>query len=227
MYNMLKNRFFHYKYCTMLWIPIIIICICIVIVLELTSWRPLGDSYKATGINNILLTLSYSLIGAILFYYFNNYLPSLSRRYVMKKLAERKIWDIKEQLRLLVEVDLNPYLFGKKEINRDAYICEFESADLLEQSYMGENLSKENLINKRIDTIVSISNELISSYINVLANSQLDFINSIFSSLIVRVGLKPIIRNESNEPILTYDENQKDIGECIYSLYEQSLKQNL
>lgn len=61
------NRFFVYKKCAKLWIPMVCISIVIIAILELTNLRPFGDSENATGINRLLVTLSYSIIGANLF----------------------------------------------------------------------------------------------------------------------------------------------------------------
>lgn len=218
------NRFFVYKKCAKLWIPMVCISIVIIAILELTNLRPFGDSENATGINRLLVTLSYSIIGANLFYCFNDHLPSLSRKYVTKILVKRKIGEIKEQLRLLVEVDLHPFSFEQKSINRETYVADFESTDLSEKAPFNKNESKADLVNKRCDAIINICNELLSSYISAITDVQFIFINAVFCSEFVSIGLRPTIWNENKEPILSYNDNQKKIGLCIYSLYEQSLK---
>ena len=216
------NRFRYYKISATLWKPLVLISASVVLIIELTSWRPLGYSTIADNVNRFLVTLSYSIIGANLFYCFNEYLPSLSRNHVSKEHVSHQLWKIKEQIRLLIEMDLHPFSLERKRITEDCYIADFESTDLNELSPFGKNNSKADIINKRTDTMVKICNELLSSYLNVLTENQLVFISALFTSPIVRVGLKPTIWNENKEPIIGYDDNQREIGICIYSLYKQS-----
>lgn len=214
------NRFIGYKICALLWMPSFFVSICVIVVLELTKWRPLGFSYNADCINRFLLTLSYSVAGANMFYFFNDYLPSLSKRYVTKKYVERKIREIKEQLRLLVKEDLHPFAFKQNSIDKTAYVAEFEGTDFSERYPLDRNLSKEDLINKRKSIISKLSNELLSSYLNVLTIKQLDFLDKILKSAFIALILRPALWTENKEPI--GNDNQKEIGESIYKLYEYS-----
>lgn len=216
------NRFKYYKISARLWKPLVLISSCVVLVIELTNWRPFGYSSIADNVNRFLATLSYSIIGANLFYCFNEYIPSLSKKYVSKEHVSHQLWKIKEQIRLLIEMDLHPFCLERKRITEEGYIADFESTDLNEISPFGNNNSKADVINKRTDTIVRICNELLSSYLNVLTENQLGFISVLFASPIVRVGLKPTIWDENNEPVIGYDDNQREIGKCIYFLYKQS-----
>lgn len=206
---------------------LILISICNVMILGLTNWRPLGYSHMAGNVNEFISTLSYSIIGANLFYCFNDYLPSLSRRYVSKEYINHQLWKVKEQLRLLVEFDLHPFVVERKVITEDTYMADFESTNLNEPSLFGVNRSKADVINGRKDVIVGICNELLSSYLTVLTEKQLDLISSIFSSAFVTNGLVPTLWDENDRPIVSYNDNQKEIGQCIYSLYKLSIKQLL
>lgn len=214
------NRFIKYKICANLWKPLILTSICIVFVLELTRWRPFGFSENAENINDLLLTLSYSIIGANLFYFLNEYLTSLSKRYVTQKYVERQLRVIKEQLRLLVEVDLHPFALGQKSIVKDNYVAEFQSTDLYEKAPFNKNISKGDFINKRKNLIAKISSELLSSYLNVLTREQLDFLDKILKSTFVTFVLRPTLWTKNNIPIGEF--NQKEIGESIYELYKYS-----
>lgn len=216
----IMNRFIKYKICASLWKLLLLTFICIVVVLELTRWRPFGFSDNAKNINNLLLTLSYSIIGANLFYLLNEYLPSLSKRYVTQKHVERQLRIIKEQLRLLVEVDLHPFAFEPKDIVKDNYVAEFENTNLHESAPFNKNISKEDFINKRKNLIAKISSELLSSYLNILTREQLNFLDKILKSTFVNIVLSPALWTSNHVPI--GDDNQKEISESIYELYKYS-----
>ena len=84
------------KYADCLFWLVMLSCIACIGLLELTEWRPFGSANNAKGINNSLLTLSYSFVAAGLFYFLNDRLPTRFRRRVAKAHVKREMRQLRE-----------------------------------------------------------------------------------------------------------------------------------
>lgn len=205
-----------------LWIYTLIIIIIVIAVIEISDYISHECVNGHSRIHSVILNISYSLLGCCVFFFLNDWIPTIHKRKVAECHVSRQLRDMHEELRIIVQNELFLYNLNDNIINN--FVIEFENAQLQTSSLMNPNISKEESINKRRTSIINISNNLLSSYFSILSSEQLTFLDNVLKSEFANNRLKPMEWKEDNTPILNYPNNQKKIGESIYQIYLQSKK---
>lgn len=188
-----------------------VICI---IILELTDMRPLGSANNAEKINNMMLTLSYSFIGAYIFYLLNDWLPMLYRMSVTKAYVEREMRQLRKQLDLCM-LSLYPFFGLVTNATKDDFMNVAGRKDLNEPFLDGSKTIFDQLNHSR-EKIIEISESLMSSYYRTMSDEQIKFVSEMLNSSFVVNGIMPINYDLSEKYRESYPNNQWEICENIY-----------
>lgn len=190
----------------------------IVIILQLTEWRPFGPSEKYVEINEILLNISYSYISAAIFFIVMDFIPKIKR----KRIMHRKIRSYLTRMRSIVlqcikGVRLYSFNENANQIpSRDTFITEFTEKDFSpSHDYL-------HLLNNNRTKITSLIETLLSTQ-EYLSDDCLQTILNINDSLFLTQPIIPrdYCIGENEETIEIPGNNQAEIAESIYDIYEQ------
>lgn len=188
-----------------------VICI---IILELTDMRPLGSANNAEKINNMMLTLSYSFIGAYIFYLLNNRLPMLYRMSIAKAYVEREMRQLRKLLDLCM-LSLYPFFSLVTNATKDDFMKVAGQKDLNEPFLDGSKTILDQLNHSR-EKIIEISESLMSSYYRAMSDEQIKFVSEMLNCSFVVNGISPINYDLPEEYRENYPNNQWEICENIY-----------
>lgn len=194
-------------------------CFACIGILELTKWRPLGTANNATGINNLLLMLSYSMGATFIFYVLHDKLPMLYRKRIAEAHVKREMRQLREQLRLCT-FSLYPFNFTSITDMPKEEFMNIVGRKNLNQPFLGGSSKTilEQLNNYR-KKIIEISESLMSSYYATMRDEQIEVVSEILNSFFVANGITPINYELSEEYRDSYFNNQWEVCESIYDEY--------
>ena len=150
-----------------------------IVLLEFTEFRALGYSRNAASINRFILTLSYTLIKSELFYCINAALPSIWRKNMAYKHIRRQLKIIKEELRLIVMLDIEPFCMSDEKYKTETFAAKFRSINLYDDYGFRQNV--RDRIEQRRKRIEVICNELMGNYMQELKPNQIRYIDTIMT----------------------------------------------
>ena len=203
------------KYADCLFWLVMLGCIACIGILELTEWRPFGPANNAKGINNSLLTLSYSLVAAGLFYFLNDWFPMRFRRHVAEAHVKREMRQLREQLRLCT-FSLYPFNFT---MTKEEFMNVAGRKDFNEPFLGGSSKTILEQLNNYREKIIEISENLMSSYYAVMNDEEIEVVSEILNSFFVANVIVPIDHNVEDEYIDSCPNNQQEVCESIYDEY--------
>lgn len=200
------------------WMTMAVLCLLICILIEFDVYiTPCSSGKIATACNSIILNLSFSYIAASIFQLLVVYLPQQKRKKAIRPYLDRQISYIIEHIRL-AKISVQRITFNTKELNKDEYIKTFCERDLFENYPLSQKISiYDKLIELRSQ--INSSVDSILSYREYLEDEQYEFVNMIICS---KYLLNDIIPRDSDKP--SQEDNQEEIGESIFNLYELSKK---
>ena len=198
------------------WAFLAIVALAISIDIEMELFLlPCNSGEKASAINRIILSLSYSYIAAAIFHFFVNYLPIKKRSISIKPFVNSEFLSLNESFRLC-KLTVNHFDFRINEYTKDEYCQLFSKMDFYEDDDFSKGLSKytrlENLRSK-IAGIVTV----LMSFREFLSDECFDYLIDIMNSTFIKNGLYPYQKDGNN-----YYCNQDEVLACIFDLYEAS-----
>ncbi|MBQ5981360.1 MAG: hypothetical protein IJL54_04225 [Prevotella sp.] len=186
-----------------------------VIIIELTDLRPFGAANNADGVNNIILTLSYSYTAAYVFYFLHDWLPMRFRRRIAQNYVEREMRQLKEFLRLCMLL-LYPFSsISETDLSKDKFMEIAGRKNLMAPSIIGSKTILEQL-NIYKQRITDISETLMSSYYDAMNDKHIKFVYELLNSCFISNKITPIVFDLPDEYIDSYPNNQWDVCESIY-----------
>lgn len=204
--------------------------ICIVMEFEITIFT-CDSKIFVNGGNRFLLTLSYGVLVSSLFHLLVNVCPNIYKTHTLQPFIKSTMWDIREQLRQVLELPKNPFDLkdiptqkGEISVSAQRDKCEerceckkiFDNCNFLESYKFNKSIKLIDKFNE-IRTEIRMSTDNLLRYRDLLSTEEFDFATILKKSLFLTTGLK--IRTDiSNED----EVNQKEMGECLFDLYEQS-----
>lgn len=203
-----------------LWIIVSILAVCIIINIELLSdtYRFAVDS-KATEINSILLTLSYSFLASSLFYVLNVWMPDYYSRKITKELMSKLKQSIKNNLSDVVR-KVNP--LDMNDFKEEKFVDNFIGMDLSLPYPVGEQYSIKDFIVRKMKVVDSCCNTLLQKYSAQLSSEEVEFLLKALSSFALRTPL--VIRDFNISEENDVSNNQREYGESLLDLYQKSRK---
>ena len=175
---------------------------------------------KVEVINKIVLAISYSYISAVLFYFVVSDIPFKRRKRSITPLLRYLLFMIEDQLRNCMEV-VYPLSFTKPK-NREDFCEGFSKSDLRESSFLNKDKSKFSVLKEHRAKIIE-NLHILLAYREYLDDDVFQELNEILRSEFIRKGviLPPDVEDVSSIDFSIAPTNQKEVGECIYDLYEK------
>ena len=112
-----------------------------------------------------------------------------------------------------------PLFSHNNEYSRDEFCNMFSTANLYEDYYVGNGISKNNRLKEYRSKIITDVHFLLA-YREFLSDEQFGFLSEILKSEYIMNGIDPYPNIEGRERY-DYRGNQPDVGACIYDLYEK------
>lgn len=202
---------------TYVWVILAIIAFTLCVNIEY-KWLLFSVSSQdnAEAVNRIILALSYSYIAAAIFHFIVNYCPSKYRYREIKPFIEHNLWSLKESLRQCKNTALPVFDFNNREYSKENYTDIFSKTNFYEDFALTKGQTKLSRLEfyrcKIIDTI-----SVLLKYREYISDEQFAYITTVQMSNFIVNGLLLDNKNCNDNQC-----NQKEIGRCIFELYEQS-----
>lgn len=180
---------------------------------------PCSNEQAADTWNKIILTLSYSYISAVIFHVIVNYLPYKVKQKTMAPYIQRKMKQLKDLLHQAKLSVISPFDFSCEEskYNRESYIELFSQANLTEGTFFDTSKKKTTYLQEIRENVDYTIDQLLA-YRDLLTDEQLSFINRIAKSPFIT---QKLYANDEEGCPGEY-KNQKEIGECIFDIYDEA-----
>lgn len=169
-----------------------------------------------------LLNISYSLFAAALFDLVLVYIPRSRKVSFVKDLVDSDFFRLCEYARLC-RLSIEPaYSLEKKNWrSKEEYVAQFNKTNLYEVWSKSEETSAT-----RLQRIVYLRNEMkdtidhLMMYREYLNMDQFEALTQILSSKLFKSPIEPIVWEIPEETRIHKFDNQKEIGESIYEVYD-------
>ena len=198
------------------WFLSICSIICIYII-NFTEWRPLGTADKYEEVNNVIVNLSYSYLAATIFHIVMIVLPELRRKKIMRNKIRSYFSRMKSAIKIsithihLYSLELKDY----KILPKEEFLVKFCSKNLNPPcDYLDLLKQARTKINLLIESLLTIQEYLSDKEINKLMKIK----DSLF--LTEEIYPKDYIINADGLPLELPNNNQKEMAESIYCIYE-------
>ena len=176
---------------------------------------PCESTETAHTVNQIVLALSYSYIAAAIFHFVTIFCPHKKRLQDISPLLEYNLLCLKDKIRLCYLVTLPPYDLRQKKYDKIEYVKRFTFENLYQDYAFDKGKSKQDKLHSLRKEINDIIN-LLMAYREYLKDDAFQFLNDISTSFFMT---NDIIPND----IEYKNNNQEQIGESIFDLYEKSI----
>ena len=195
----------------------------VIIIMKLTEWRPIPDLFNINEdgqVNGIIEGLTFSLLGACIFFIINEVYPKKQKWEVNRNYAKSNLQRIYNRFQRIVHM-FRPFYFGatRKKYTESEFLSLFIQEDLFD----GKPRSYKERIEDEKDYIVTICEKLMGSYMDYLTNDEIKYIQTVLNSYFVLNSLDPIEWSIPEEMRHAYPNNQKEFGRNIFKLYSTKL----
>jgi hypothetical protein len=146
-----------------------------------------------------------------------DYLPNICTRKAMRSYVKSSLWDISENLRLLVECGVSPYSLRKTRYTVESFAKAFSEQDLSEAD---GKISTMSFISNKRDNIAKLCEVLLASYTNYMHIDEIEYVSAIWESYFITNSLRPMNYSIPEQYRTDYDSNQYRYGESIYKVYQ-------
>lgn len=174
------------------------------------------------GKHSKVLNISYSIFAAALFDIVLVYIPKRRKVSLVKGLIDSDFFRLRESARLCRLCIEPAFSFDTKKWNcTDEYVKQFVNIDLYEEWKVlnGKPITRlaqiEYLRNEMKDTIDHLM--MYREYLNM---DQFEALTQILSSKLFKSPIEPIVWEIPEETRIHKFDNQKEIGESIYEVYD-------
>lgn len=194
-----------------------VVSVVLIIIIRFTDWR-LIPCAPCLGQNaNIAIeALSFSYLASAIFFLLNDYVPQFKKQDIYVRHVKRQVSIVKEYMRQIVN-SIKPF-----EINKDyedkAFIDAFVNTDLL-SSFMGGKESIEEYIVTRKNKIETLCEQTLSLYGDYMDEDELNYVDGVLNSYFIQNPLTPMKFDIPKEVQPFYPNNQKEIGESIWQIF--------
>lgn len=172
----------------------------------------------STNCENVMLKISVSLVTSAIFFVFVTDIHNRYKKHQNKRVINVFLFKIGESLRLCKysiypAFDLSNNTKGE---NKDEYVKDFENADF--GDFWIRPKTRYQKFEEEKKNVKDLANYL--QLFDTLSNTQQEVICEILSSVLVREEFKPIPSDLTETGKLSYSNNQKQMGECVFHLCE-------
>ena len=176
--------------------------------------------YKTECYCTIIKNVSYSIIAAYIFYVTMDYIPFVRKKKIMRNLIDMqlsKLYGIVYDCinGVISPFSLNPKIYKDKE----DFANDFYSANLEEKIEKFTSNTRKSYLELNKGKIIEYSISILN-YREFLSEKELDSLTLIRSSAFLTQILSPRNFDLPDNLIDTYPNNQREIGESIYEIYE-------
>lgn len=179
-------------------------------------------SCNADEINEVLVNLSYSYLAAFFFYWVAERIPHCYKKRKIRMRLRSKFNIIKEDIRRSKEVVVPFVLSHNKDLNQEEFVERFKQIDLGDECYFSKTMKIiDHLEFLKKDIIFNI--EYLLTYNEYLTLGQYTLLLEILDCPYLNRRIIPKI-DVDKEYHSAWNDNQKEMGLSLYSLYEKVRK---
>lgn len=176
--------------------------------------------YKTECYCVIFKNVSYSIIAAFVFYIVIDYIPFARKKKIMRVLIDAQFSNLYEHIYHCVNGIISPFAFNpKKYTDKDDFTNDFYGIDLEENVEIFSSKNRKSYLESNKEHIKNIIEKLLDLH-PYLSYKELDNISHIINSSFIKKPILPRKIDLPEEYIDSYPNNQKEIGESIYEIYE-------
>lgn len=169
---------------------------------------------------DIFKNISYSIIAAIIIYIFIEYIPFVRKKKIMRILINSKLFELNEHVRLCKEIPITSFSMESKTYKDcKEYAEAFYKSDLEEKSIFSSSQTWKEYLESHKNCIANIISTLLNLH-TYFSDKEQKIITAIATSTFLTSPIIPQNHNLPNNVIDSYPNNQKEIGESIYKIYE-------
>lgn len=175
-----------------------------------------------------VVNMSYGFVSAAIFYFVVNYCPFMMREKALAPYLHHKMYHLRELLRLCKMSVVSPFdlntanydgtskPFREDESDRERYVEIFEGKNLCENYEFSKTKSILDALEGFRGEIDRIISDLLQ-YQEYMSSEDFAFVVEVAKSYFMCSSIVP-----NSERVTTSDANQKEMGECIFDLYEKA-----
>lgn len=176
--------------------------------------------YKTECYCTIIKNVSYSIIAAVIFYIIIDYIPFVRKKKIMRAFIDMEFSKLYGHINQCVNGIISPFSFNPKTYkDKEDYVNDFYSVDLEEKGFISPLQTRKSYLESHKGKIIECSTSILN-YREFLSEKELDCLTFIRSSAFLTQILSPRNFDLPDELIDTYPNNQREIGESIYEIYE-------
>lgn len=185
-----------------------------IVILRFTDWRPFGYCGKADSINYTVETISFSVLAAIIFWIVNDYTIYRSRKAVAVSHINRQICTIEKLIKQMID-SVEPFSFEPRKYSLQSFKDTFNQKNLYDGFYGGDHKIVDVYTDYKVK-IELIAENLAASYSKYMSLNQLEYLDALMSSFLIRNTITPIDFSMPVEHREFFPSNQDKIGESIF-----------
>jgi len=168
----------------------------------------------------IIKNVSYSIIAAAIFYVIIDYIPLVRKKKIMRTFIDMQFSKLYGHINQCVNGIISPFSFNPKTYkDKEDFADDFYSVDLEEKIEKFISNTRKSYLESYRDQINNIVERLLDLH-SYLSYKELENLTFIVKSEFLTQSINPHIKGLPPEIIDTYPNNQREIGESIFEIYE-------
>lgn len=206
-----------------IWIILILLVSSLIIYLIQFTEVRIGSHVKAYEINCILLNTSYSILAAALFYLVIDFIPNYTKSKSIRCIINNDFKRLTNITSSCIFILYKPLSFENDGINthiptEDNFVNNFKNMNLHDSIFTNTKISKLEYANTYRDSMESLIYQMLQ-YREYLNSEQIKSLSSIINSKFLTVKITPIEYDIPNSSRIYKDNNQEEIGQSLYQIY--------
>ena len=176
--------------------------------------------YKTECYCTIIKNVSYSIIAAAIFYVIIDYIPLVRKKKIMRNIVDMQLSELYGNIYNCVNRIVSPFNLSPK-VYKDKYefVNDFDNIDLEENGFISSSQTRKSYLESHREQIVNIINKLLNLH-SYLSNKELENLVRITKSVFLNQPMSPRNFDLPEDVEHSYPNNQREIGESIFEIYE-------
>lgn len=214
------------KFLPHLWKILFAGAIAVILIIVCTDWR-IGNYENAEEYNSLWIAIAVGILASCIFYWINDVIPRRELHKTVKVLIDKELSEIWEHLRVCTQMVIPVPAFRiimdkpktvpkRKEFLR--LFCKYDFYSIRPSGIMPVDKFEENQKGVKDKCL-----HLLNAYPQFLTIAQIRYIRRILTSPFGLCPLEPMDFSIDEEYLESQPNNQKEIGESLYTLYKLRL----
>ena len=176
--------------------------------------------FKTECYCTIIKNVSYSIIAAFIFYVIIDYIPFVRKKKIMRNIINMQLSKLYGHIDQCVNRVISPFNLDPKIYkNKDEFTNNFANIDLEEKGFISSLQTRKSYLESHKEQIINIIEKMLDLH-SYLSYRELENLTYIAKSTFLTQPIVPQMQNLSPEYKSSYPNNQREIGESIYEIYE-------